>query len=210
MTVALDPPAPGGTGPVPTPAPTPTGRSAVARLRSSWGRWGRYAVTSLVATGVSEAVLLAVYGGHLLGASAASVVASLAGMIPSYAMSRFWIWPEADRRHPGRQAAGFWVVGVASLVASSLMTGIAAALAPSGHTIHVAVVGVAYVGTYGALWILKFGVYQRFLFRPVAAAAARDAAAAAADAARDSGTGAGVGAGAVSAPLEGTSPLLSA
>ena len=204
MTVALDPPAPGGTGPVPTPAPTPTGRSAVARLRSSWGRWGRYAVTSLVATGVSEAVLLAVYGGHLLGASAASVVASLAGMIPSYAMSRFWIWPEADRRHPGRQAAGFWVVGVASLVASSLMTGIAAALAPSGHTIHVAVVGVAYVGTYGALWILKFGVYQRFLFRPAAAAA--DAAASAGE----GDAGAGVGAGAVPASLEGTSPLLSA
>ena len=206
MTVALDPPAPGGTGPVPTPAPTPTGRSAVARLRSSWGRWGRYAVTSLVATGVSEAVLLAVYGGHLLGASAASVVASLAGMIPSYAMSRFWIWPEADRRHPGRQAAGFWVVGIASLVASSLMTGIAADLAPSGHAIHVAVVGVAYVGTYGALWILKFGVYQRFLFRPAAAAA--DAASSARGG--DAETGAGVGAGAVSASLEGTSPLLSA
>ncbi len=160
---------PGGPAGVTRPART----TAAARLRSSWHRWGRYAVTSVVATAVSEAVLLAVYGTHLLGASAASVVASMAGMVPSYAMSRFWIWPEADRRNPGRQAAGFWVIGIVSLGASSLVTGIAAALAPSGRVAHLAVVGVAYVGTYGALWILKFGVYQRFLFHapPVGAAA---------------------------------------
>ena len=147
--------------------------SAVARLRATWRRWGRYAVTSVVATVVSEAVLLALYGSHLLSAAGASVVASIAGMIPSYAMSRFWIWPEADRRRPGRQAAGFWVVGVVSLGISSLTAAIAAALAPSGHLVHVAVVGVVYIGTYGALWILKFVVYQRFLFRPASAVAGR-------------------------------------
>ena len=177
MTIALQPPAPepvADGAPVTGAAHTARGTgpsTTVARLRSTWRRWGRYAVTSVVATGVSEAVLLAVYGAHLLGASAASVVASVAAMIPSYAMSRFWIWPEADRGHPGRQAAGFWVVGVVSLGASSVMTGIAAVLAPSGHTAHVAVVGTAYVATYGALWILKYAVYQRFLFRPAGAAA---------------------------------------
>lgn len=132
----------------------------------NWRRWGRYAVTSVVATAVSEVTLLAVYGEHLLTASVAAVVASLAGTVPSYAMSRFWIWPEADRRRPGRQAAGFWLVGLVSLGVSSLLTGIAAANAPSGHAAHVAVAGVAYVGTYGALWLLKFVVYQRLLFRP--------------------------------------------
>ncbi len=140
----------------------------LARLGATWRRWGRYAVTSGVATGVSEGVLLALYGAHVLSASAAAVVASIAATVPSYAMSRFWIWPEADRRRPGRQAAGYWVVGLVSLALSSLLTGVAAADAPSGRTAHLAVVGGAYVGTYGALWVLKFAVYQRFLFRPPA------------------------------------------
>lgn len=129
-------------------------------------RLGRYALTSVVATGASEATLLGVYGAHLLAASAAAVVASLAGIVPSYAMSRYWVWSEADRRRPGRQAAAFWVVALASLGLSSLLTGVAAGLAPPGHLVHVVVVGAAYVGTYGALWVAKFVVYQRFLFRP--------------------------------------------
>lgn len=129
-------------------------------------RWTRYAVTSLVATAVSESMLLGIYGAHLLGASVAAVVASMTAAVPSYAMSRYWIWPEADRRRPGRQAAGFWVVGLVSLGVSSLLTGVAAANAPPGRVAHVVVVGAAYVGTYGALWLLKFALYQRLLFRP--------------------------------------------
>jgi putative flippase GtrA len=128
-------------------------------------RWWRYGVTSVVATTVSEATLLTVYGLHLLAASWAAVVASLAGTIPSYAMSRYWIWPEADRRRPGRQAVAYWVVALLSLGLSSLVTGIAAANAPAGQTAHLVVVGLAYIGTYGGLWVAKFVVYQRFLFR---------------------------------------------
>lgn len=150
-------------------------------LAPRWRRWGRYAVTSIVATVVSEAVLLAFYGAHLLTASAAAVVASMAGTVPSYALSRFWIWPEADRRRPGRQAAGFWAVGLVSLGVSSLFTGLAAANAPPGHAAHLAVVGCAYVGTYGVLWMLKFVAYQRALFRPAADSARKEAEADSAD-----------------------------
>lgn len=129
-------------------------------------RLGRYAVTSVVATVVSEVTLLVVYGAGLLHASPAAVVASLAGTIPSYAMSRYWIWPEADRRRPGRQAAAYWLIAVVSLGVASAATGWAASLAPAGHAAHVAVVGVAYLGTYGALWLAKFALYQTVLFRP--------------------------------------------
>ena len=136
-------------------------------LRAHRGRVGRYALTSVVATGVSEATLLELYGAHLLGASAAAVAASAAGVIPSYLLSRYWIWPEADRHRPGRQALAFWVVALISLGLSTLLTGMAAANSPSGHLTHLAVVGVAYVGTYGVLWVAKFAVYQRYLFRTV-------------------------------------------
>jgi putative flippase GtrA len=129
-------------------------------------RWWRYAVTSVVATAASETTLLLVYGLHLMAASWAAVVASLAGSIPSYAMSRYWIWPEADRRRPGRQAVAYWVVALVSLGLSSLVTGLAAANGPAAGAARLWVVGLAYIGTYGGLWILKFVVYQTLLFHP--------------------------------------------
>jgi putative flippase GtrA len=132
------------------------------RARRLW----RYTVTSLVATVVSEVTLLVIYGTRTLGAVAAAVVANLAGAIPSYPMSRYWIWPEADRQHTARQAAGYWLVSLVSLVASSAATGVAADHAPAGGAARLLVVGAAYIATLVVLWLAKLAVYQLVLFRP--------------------------------------------
>lgn len=129
-------------------------------------RYWRYLVTSVVATIVSEATLLVVYGTGALGAGMAAVVANLAGTLPSYLMSRYWIWPDADRRRAGRQIVLYWAVSIASLVVSSTVTEAAADHAPAGRAAHLLVVGLAYVGTYGLLWLGKFALYQLVLFRP--------------------------------------------
>jgi len=128
-------------------------------------RWWRYGVTSVVATGISEATLLLVYGSGLLTASVAAIVASLAGTVPSYAMSRYWIWPEADRRRPLRQAIAYWGIAVACLAVAGVTTGWAAAHAPVGRAAHLVVVGTAYLVVYGVLWVVKFLLYQTLLFR---------------------------------------------
>lgn len=125
----------------------------------------RYFVTSVVATVVSEATLLSFYGAGALDATMSAVVANLAGTLPSYVMSRYWIWSEADRRRPLRQVVFYWTISIVSLLASSAATGAAAANAPKGHAAHLAVVGAAYAGTYAALWIAKFVIYQKALFR---------------------------------------------
>ena len=131
-------------------------------LRRLW----RYAATSVVATAVSEATIVVVYATGMLSASRAAVVASLAGAVPSYVMSRHWIWPESDRRHAGRQVTAYIAIAVASLAISSVLTGLAAAHVPGGRAAHDAVVAATYLGTYGLLWVGKFGLYQRVLFRP--------------------------------------------
>lgn len=142
------------------------------RRRRIW----RYVLTSVVATVVSETTLLAVYGAGVLDAGAAAVAANLAGTLPSYLMSRYWIWPEADRRRAGRQVLLYWVVSVVGLAVSSLATGLAADHAPAGRVVHLLVVAVAYVGTYGVLWLAKFAFYQLVLFRPALAAPGETAA----------------------------------
>lgn len=135
------------------------------RLGPRWRRLWRYAVTSGVATGVSEATLLVLYADHLFGASGSAILANLAGTVPSYLMSRYWIWPEADREGAARQMGLYWATSLASLIISTAGTSLAVAHAPQGHLAHVLVAGLAYVGTYAALWVAKFLVYQRLIFR---------------------------------------------
>jgi hypothetical protein len=65
-----------------------------------------------------------------------------------------------------RQAGGYWLVSLVSLVSSSAMTGLAADLAPSGGAARLLVVGVAYIGTLLVLWLGKLAVYHWVLFRP--------------------------------------------
>jgi putative flippase GtrA len=124
----------------------------------------RYALTSGVATGVSEVTLLALYASGFLGATGSAVLANLVGSVPSYLLSRYWIWPEADRSGAARQMGLYWFTSVVSLVFSTAGTSLAGAHAPAGHTAHVIMVGAAHIGTVAVLWVAKFLVYQRFIF----------------------------------------------
>ncbi len=135
------------------------------RLSPRWRRFWRYGITSGVATVVSELTLLGLYADHLFGASGSAILANLASSVPSYLMSRYWIWPEADRAGAARQMGLYWATSLASLVVSTAGTSLAAAHAPSGHLAHVVVVGVAYIGTYALLWVAKYVVYQKLIFR---------------------------------------------
>ena len=59
--------------------------------RAEIARLARYAATSGVAFAVSEATLLILYGLDLATATIAALIASLAGTVPSYLLSRYWI-----------------------------------------------------------------------------------------------------------------------
>lgn len=140
----------------------------------------RYASTSVISTIISETVLLSLFANHVLGAISSALLATVAGTLPSYFLSRYWIWPEADRKRPARQVTAYWVISFVALAVSSGATGIAARLAPHHGATRDIVVGTVYLGTYGLLWLGRFIVYQRFVFlahsdrRAVAGAAFED------------------------------------
>ena len=99
----------------------------VARVRAVWRDrhdqivpLARYATTSLVAFGVSEIALLLLYGNSVAGATVCAVIANLAGTVPSYFMSRYWIWKDADRSRAGRQVILYWVTSVVFIALTSL------------------------------------------------------------------------------------------
>ncbi|MGC8462703.1 MAG: GtrA family protein [Acidimicrobiales bacterium] len=124
----------------------------------------RYALTSGVALGVSEAVLVVLYGTGAMGAATAALTANLVATVPSYLLSRYWIWARAERRGVGRQVVLYWTTSAVSIALLSLATGLVARLAPAGHPFHLLVVAVAFPLLNVVFWVAKFVLYQRVIF----------------------------------------------
>jgi len=132
--------------------------------RTDVARLARYAATSGVAFAVSETTLLILYGLDLTTATVAALIASLAGTVPSYLLSRYWIWREAARERALRQVILYWIVSISCIALTSLLTGALASLAPAGHPFHLLVVAVGYPIVMLTFWLIKFVIYQQIIF----------------------------------------------
>lgn len=161
-----------GTKPVTTPTSRIPGTTRLVELvRPVLGaradqifRLVRYATTSVVAFGVSEAVLVVLYGHAVVNATVAALIANLVGTVPSYLMSRYWIWHDASRSRVGRQVALYWTTSAVTIVLTSLGTGAVASLAPAGHRYHLLVAVAGFTAVNLAFWVAKFVLYQRVVF----------------------------------------------
>ena len=147
--------------------------ASLSQRRVRIARLARYAATSAIAFGVSEATLLILYGSGVVDATVAALIANLVGTVPSYLMSRYWIWKEAARTRVGRQVVLYWSTSIASIVGTSLATGAIATLVPPGRRFHLAVVGIGFFVVSIMFWLAKFVIYQRLIF-PVAKTAAKE------------------------------------
>jgi putative flippase GtrA len=140
------------------------GRSHSTRLGV---RFGRYTLGSVVAVVTSEIAFVICYGTGLLGTTAASAVAFLAGAIPNYGLNRSWAFGRRGRVRVGREVVLYAVVSLVSFAASAAATGSTnhwASHVTDEHTVRTALVAAAYLATYGVLFLAKFAVFQRFIF----------------------------------------------
>jgi putative flippase GtrA len=138
----------------------------ITRLRGHSKRLFRYAVTSAISLGISEICLLALYSSRTLGVTVSALVATLAGTIPSYLLSRYWIWSEANRKRVGRQVVLYWATSIASMLITSVSTGLITKAAPGDHREHVIFAGAGFLAMNVVLWVSKYLVYQKIIFRP--------------------------------------------
>jgi putative flippase GtrA len=140
--------------------------SFVTRLKNHSQRLFRYAATSGISLGISEVCLLALYSTRTFGATSSALLATLAGTIPSYLLSRYWIWSEANRKRVGRQVVLYWATSLASMAITAAGTGLITHAAPGGHRAHVIFAGAAFLAMNIVLWVTKYLVYQKIIFRP--------------------------------------------
>ncbi|MDQ1399074.1 MAG: hypothetical protein QOK20_1006 [Acidimicrobiaceae bacterium] len=130
-------------------------------------RFGRYTLGSVVAVVSSEMAFVICFGSGLLGTTASSAVAFVAGAIPNYVLNRSWAWGRRGRVRVGREVVLYAVVSLVSFGASALATGWASHAAPhvtDRHALRTALVAGAYLATYGVLFLAKFVVFQVVIF----------------------------------------------
>lgn len=128
--------------------------------------WGRYTASSVIAGVISEAVFLVAY--WLEAAPVvASIVAFVAGAVPNYLMNRRWAWRRTGTPHPVRETLPYTVIIVSTALLAVLATTLAdrwVAAHVSSHELGVVLVGAAFLGTYGAMFVLKFVLFDKLIF----------------------------------------------
>jgi putative flippase GtrA len=128
-------------------------------------RFSRYTIGSLIAFAVSELTLIVAFGTGWVGAAVASVLAFAAGAIPNYFLNRSWVWDRRGRIDVRNELVPYLLVSLTTLGVAALAASAAETAAPSEHQAQTLFVAVAYFVTYATLFLAKFSVFQRLIFR---------------------------------------------
>lgn len=130
--------------------------------------FAKFFAGSMVGTVISQLVLIGLYGVSGTSAATASVLAFIAGAVPNFFLNRRWAW--------GRRGAdGAWremlpyavVVTVGGLAASGLSTTAEHLIRPvvENHVLRTAILDLAYLASFGVVFVFKFALLDRFVFR---------------------------------------------
>jgi putative flippase GtrA len=127
----------------------------------------RYAIGSVVALATSIVVFALLYVAGV-GTTLDSVAAFVAGAVPNWILNRKWAWEMTGRVEVAREVVGYTLVSIVALVASSAGTGWAQswvkAHVAAHHGYRVILVTGAYVIVQVLLFVVKFVVYDRWVF----------------------------------------------
>jgi putative flippase GtrA len=134
--------------------------------RTRRGRFLRYAAGSAAAVLVSALVFALVYRQLRLGPQLASVSAFLAGALVNFTSHRFWAWNRRRRAGLHRDMLRYALLAVATAAAATGTTTLAQSLLRDADPGRRAVlVEAAYFAAYGALFLVRFVLLDRLVFR---------------------------------------------
>ena len=135
-------------------------RLHLARLWEDYGaRLLRYGGVTIVSTVVGfSTLLIGLYVFDWPGVFA-NFVSVCMSTPPAYYLNRQWVWERGAGNHSASREVGpFWVMTFMGFVVSTIAIGIASAL-----TDLKPVLLVTQVGSFGALWLLKFAFLEKYL-----------------------------------------------
>ena len=147
----------------------PIERVQAYRKTQEFKRLFRYSMVSVITT-IFALGLLGLFYGVLRLSSAAwcNLLATAITTVPSYYLNRAWAWGKTGKSHLTKEIIPFWAVAAVSALISTLVVHEAdqAALhVTHSHTMLTLVVEGANFTTYGLLWISKFVLFNKVLFK---------------------------------------------
>jgi len=130
----------------------------------------RYAMVSVISTVVSFVVLFVAFSiTHLTIES--TVFANVVATVPSYFLTRMWVWGKGGRSHFMKEIVPFWTMSALGIVVSGFGAALAKHFSLVHHLSHreqTVVVLCANLVSFGVFWVLKFMLYNRlFHVHPV-------------------------------------------
>ncbi len=133
----------------------------------SWrGRFVRYAAGSAGAVLVSALAFALAYRLLDLGPRVASVSAFAAGALVNFTASRFWAWQRRDRSGLGRDMLSYVLLAIAIAGTAALVTSVVdAQLSDADPDRRAVLVEGAYFATYATLFLVRFVLLERVIFR---------------------------------------------
>jgi putative flippase GtrA len=137
-------------------ATSPSGKKAI-----------KYTLVSVISVAVSTVVFNILNGLVRMDAVTANILSVTAGGIPSFWLNRRWAWGKTGKSHVFREHLPFWVMNFAGLALSTWWVAIAENWGLDHLESHAMRTGLnlfATLAAFGALWIGKFIVFNRFMF----------------------------------------------
>ena len=133
----------------------------------SFTKLWRYCAVSGISTLCTLALLYLFYRVIGLSPFAANIVATCLATIPAYYLNRSWAWGKSGRSHFMREVLPFWLIAIVSLVLSTLAVQFAARQAVNVQSKDVKALILLFANfvTYGALWVGKFTLFNKVLFK---------------------------------------------
>ncbi len=131
------------------------------------GKILRYGTISVVATVISLSCLFVFYRWIGFSPTWSNIAATCIATVPYYFLNRRWVFKRSGRSHLTKEVLPFWTIAFTSLVLSTLAVKFAGAQVHSisSKDVRGAILVAANFATYGILWVGKFIVFNRILFK---------------------------------------------
>jgi putative flippase GtrA len=120
----------------------------------------RYSMTSVVGVVLGQSLLQLFYSVLDWSAVASNVAATAISTVPVYLINRYWVWKKKSGNSLRREILPFWGMTFCGLALSSILVAIV-----DDRTDNALAISVANLAGFGALWLAKFFVLDRVLFK---------------------------------------------
>lgn len=127
-----------------------------------------YSAGSVVAIVVSEAAFAATLGWAHTGTTIASAVGFAGGAIPNYILNRRWAWRDRRGRDRRSEVTLYMVVSLATFIVSAGVTHFTkewATHVTADRGAQVALTTVSFFAVSALFFVIKFFIYETFVFR---------------------------------------------